>query len=86
MVFLAPLITLVRGAAAGGGRVPVLSSKAKVASSAPFTNLPTVSLAARNLAVTGDGYYLIPCTYEPGGERPWTVTVFADYPFELSEA
>jgi len=67
-----------------GGRVAVLTSRAVVASSAPFTNLPAVSVSARSLPVEPSGYFLVPVTYEPGAERMWTVSIFADYDLEAA--
>ena len=58
-----------------GGRVAVLTSRAVVASSAPFTNMPTVSVAVPRLDVRDAG--CVPCLSPPrvcqragGGRAP----------------
>jgi hypothetical protein len=66
-----------------GGKLTRLTSQGMVAGSAPFTNLPTVSVNAPGLPVAAEGYYLLPVTFEAGHERAWSITVFADYVFEL---
>lgn len=55
----------------------------KVASSSPFSTVPTVSVNVPSLPVADEGYYLIPATFEEGSESAWSMTVFADYAFAL---
>jgi len=69
-------------APAGGGRARS-TGRGQVAASTPFTNMPTVSVAVTRLEVRAGGYLLLPTTFKAGTERPWTITVFADGPFEL---
>jgi hypothetical protein len=52
-----------------------------VCDSGPFTNMPVVSASARRLEVRDGGYAVLPTTFKAGMESPFTVTVYADYPF-----
>jgi hypothetical protein len=55
-----------------------------IASSSPFTNLPTVSLSASNVQPSEDGYILLATTTKPNMFSKFTVTLYVDYQFESS--
>jgi hypothetical protein len=78
-----PHIALFLLEAPSGGKGCNRVTQGKVADSGNFTNSPTVSVAVPRLEVRDDGYVFLGTTYETGSESPFTVTLFADYPFTL---
>ena len=66
-----------------GKKWPYLSAKKLVTSSGPFTNQSPVTVTSSRFEVSDQGYVIVPLAFKDTTERDWTLTIYADYDFDL---
>eukprot|EP00455_Lapot_gusevi_P042505 TRINITY_DN504_c0_g1_i3.p1 TRINITY_DN504_c0_g1~~TRINITY_DN504_c0_g1_i3.p1 ORF type:complete len:149 (-),score=33.52 TRINITY_DN504_c0_g1_i3:133-579(-) len=64
--------------------VYVINKDGDTVAKAPFTHSPEVSCELE-LDEHGSPYLMIPCTFEPGMEAKFTLTVFSPHPVHLTD-